>query len=344
MILLWGVPEDRPIRRVCEALQANGHDFALVDQHKSNVIGLEIRTGERITGTLTLNSRAIQLSEVAAIYARPYDWQQVCQAHGIMPISEEWRHAMVLDAALHAWWATTPGLTVNPIQSMGPNSSKPYQLEAIRAAGFQVPATLVTTDAADVENFWAEHPSIIYKSVSSVRSHVAQMKPIDRQRLKSVEWCPTQFQQYIPGKDVRVHVVVDELFATEVDSDAVDYRYADRENVAEPTLRAVGLPDEVANRCVTIARDMDLPFAGVDLRVTPAGEWFCFEVNPSPGFSYYESATGQPIAAAVARLLAGASRPTLEPNRTAAGSSSLGHPFVRADQRPSVGPLPTCTS
>jgi D-alanine-D-alanine ligase-like ATP-grasp enzyme len=45
--------------------------------------------------------------------------------------------------------------------------------------------------------------------------------------------------------------------------------------------------------------------AGLDLKVTPEGEVFCFEVNPSPGFSYFEQATGQPIARAVARHLAG---------------------------------------
>ena len=39
------------------------------------------------------------------------------------------------------------------------------------------------------------------------------------------------------------------------------------------------------------------------LAVTPDGRWFCFEVNPSPAFSYYQKAIGQPIAAAVARLL-----------------------------------------
>ncbi|MFJ7248824.1 hypothetical protein ACIQWA_29930 [Kitasatospora sp. NPDC098652] len=34
------------------------------------------------------------------------------------------------------------------------------------------------------------------------------------------------------------------------------------------------------------------------------GEVYCFEVNPCPAFTYYESHTGQPIARAVARALA----------------------------------------
>jgi D-alanine-D-alanine ligase-like ATP-grasp enzyme len=50
---------------------------------------------------------------------------------------------------------------------------------------------------------------------------------------------------------------------------------------------------------------LDLPVAGIDLRCTPSAEWYCFEVNPAPGFSYYQQATGQPISSAIAILLAG---------------------------------------
>jgi hypothetical protein len=49
---------------------------------------------------------------------------------------------------------------------------------------------------------------------------------------------------------------------------------------------------------------MELSVAGIDLRKTPEGKWVCFEVNTSPAFTYYEEATNQPIARAIARLLA----------------------------------------
>ena len=48
-----------------------------------------------------------------------------------------------------------------------------------------------------------------------------------------------------------------------------------------------------------------LDFAGIDLRITPDGETYCFEVNPSPAYSAFEEATGQPISLALARYLAG---------------------------------------
>jgi glutathione synthase/RimK-type ligase-like ATP-grasp enzyme len=54
---------------------------------------------------------------------------------------------------------------------------------------------------------------------------------------------------------------------------------------------------------VALAAALDLPFAGVDLKLAADQRVICFEVNPSPGFSWYESATGLPISRAVARWL-----------------------------------------
>jgi len=68
-------------------------------------------------------------------------------------------------------------------------------------------------------------------------------------------------------------------------------------------LRAYTLPMACAERCQTLAAALDFVVAGIDLRCTPEGQWYCFEVNPSPCFTYYEYHTGQPLTAAVASLL-----------------------------------------
>ncbi len=65
----------------------------------------------------------------------------------------------------------------------------------------------------------------------------------------------------------------------------------------------VDLCDELAEKCLRLARALDLPFAGLDLKVTPENEVYCFEVNPSLAFSYYEGHTGQPISAGLAACL-----------------------------------------
>jgi glutathione synthase/RimK-type ligase-like ATP-grasp enzyme len=164
-----------------------------------------------------------------------------------------------------------------------------------------VPETLVTTDPEEALAFYERHGQIIYKSVSSVRSIVSRLKPEHLERLAGVVHCPTQFQRYIPGRDHRVHVVGDEIFPCEIVCDATDYRYPGDEGV---DLRPCRLPSEVEERCFRLAASMNLPVAGIDLRRSPEGEWFCLEVNPSPAFSYYQAHARLPISEAIARLLA----------------------------------------
>ena len=139
-------------------------------------------------------------------------------------------------------------------------------------------------------------------SVSGERSIVSRFTDRHAGRLADIVWCPTQFQEYVPGRDFRVHVVGTRLFACEIASEADDYRYAHRQDLAV-SVTQTSLPDEVGERCLRLAHALGLPLAGIDLRRTPDGDWCCFEVNPSPAFTYYEGLTGPPIAEAVADLL-----------------------------------------
>ena len=47
------------------------------------------------------------------------------------------------------------------------------------------------------------------------------------------------------------------------------------------------LPGSVARRCVRMVHGMGLHVGGVDLRRRPDGGWVCFEVNPSPAFTFF---------------------------------------------------------
>jgi glutathione synthase/RimK-type ligase-like ATP-grasp enzyme len=74
-------------------------------------------------------------------------------------------------------------------------------------------------------------------------------------------------------------------------------------------MRPCDLPCEVAASCKTLVRSMELLLAGIDLRRTPENNWYCFEVNPSPAFTWFEDVTRQPITEAVAQILASGSYP-----------------------------------
>ncbi len=209
-----------------------------------------------------------------------------------------------MEEALLSWLDVAPVRIVNRPEAMSSNTSKPYQAALIHRAGFAVPNTLVTNDPAALADFNAKHVPLIYKSASGVRSIVARYDPAEGSRDGDLATYPTQFQRWIPGTDVRVHVLGDAVFACEVVSPAIDYRYPASE-AERPRVSACALPPAIIEQCRHLAAALRLDFAGIDLRRTPEGEFVCFEVNPSPGFTYYEDATGLPIAAALARLLAG---------------------------------------
>jgi len=128
------------------------------------------------------------------------------------------------------------------------------------------------------------------------------MSLADLERLDAVRDCPTQFQEYVPGVDIRVHTVGRRVFATEISTDATDYRFAAREG-ATREMRGVQLPDEITARCLRLAEELGLPMSGIDLRRSPDGSYYCFEVNPAPVFTFYQAHTGQRIGDALVQLL-----------------------------------------
>lgn len=307
MILLWGLPRDGPMAAVRDALHHAGQPLMFLDQRMILETAVELLVSNEVEGRLRVANREVDLGEVRAVYLRPHDSRRLPAVARAGEGSPAWAYALEVEDCLMSWTELTRGLVVNRPSAMAGNGSKPYQAVQIQAAGFAVPATLLTTDPYAARRFWEQQGEVIYKSVSGVRSIVSRLTPAHRTRLDQVAWCPTQFQQYVPGLDYRVHVVGEELFACEIHSQADDYRYAGRQG-RSVDIRSCDLPPDCAEQCRAIAAVMGLAVAGIDLRRTPEGEWYCFEVNPSPGFTYYQDATGQPIAAAVARLLIRAER------------------------------------
>jgi glutathione synthase/RimK-type ligase-like ATP-grasp enzyme len=303
MIVLWGLPGDEPLEAVLAAMRKRGSNFVLLDQRRVLHQRVELELGAELHGSVWDGGQCIELAAVSALYARVYDVTQI--RHVAQADEETVARVREQESALWTWANETPARVVNRPSAMASNSSKPYQAALIEAQGFRVPQTLITTDVEAARQFWDCHGDVIYKSVSGVRSIVSRLGPGDCDRLGDVVWCPTQFQAYVPGRDHRVHVIGDEVFPVEVCSQAVDYRYAKRQGLSVD-LRACSLPPEIAERARKTAAVLGLAVAGLDLRVTPDGEWYCFEVNPSPCFTYYEHHTGQPLADAVVSLLEGA--------------------------------------
>lgn len=305
MILLCGIPSETSLAMAVREVERLGADHVVFNQRQFASMELEFElAGGEVDGELRVGDAVYPLREFDAVYTRLMDDRFLPELRDEPPGSPLRAHCRSLHETLTRWYEIAPGRIVNRSRPQGSNGSKPYQAQLISRHGFSIPETLITNEPELVREFVAEHPRVIYKSISGVRSIVQTFGEDDLERLDLIRWCPVQFQAHVPGTDVRAHVIGEDVIATAVSSEATDYRYAGRQSGRGAEMQPVTLPDEVAERCVQLATDLDLPFAGIDLRITPEDEVFCFEVNPSPAFSYYESITEQPIGQALARYLA----------------------------------------
>lgn len=294
-VLFFGHTRDDPLAAAIEAAAALRLSHVVLDQeHLARTHDIVIDVGpDAARGRILAPGAELDLAAVTAVYARPLALTATGDAAAQA-------RAACFTAAFVEWLRGAPCLVVNRPEAMASNGSKPYQLQLIARARFLVPETLVTNVPEEALAFRERHGRVVYKSISGIRSIVSVLDDAALGRLELIRELPVQFQAYVEGVDVRVHVVGDRCFATSVRSDAVDYRYGDGAR-----LDPVELEPDVAARCVALAAQLGLPLCGIDLRRRPDGEYVCFEVNPMPAYSYYSRATGQPIATALAELLAG---------------------------------------
>jgi glutathione synthase/RimK-type ligase-like ATP-grasp enzyme len=306
MILLCGIPSETPLAMVAGELDHLGAVYTCFNQRRFASMDIHYTIDEgRVSGELTIDSDTHHLSSIQGCYVRLMDDRLLPEVENLPETSQPAQHSRRVHDTLTRWLEVTPARVVSRYSAMGSNGSKPYQAQLIQAFGFKTPETLVTNDPDAVIDFWHHHGRIIYKSISGQRSIVTEFTQDDLDRLEAIRSCPTQFQQMVDGTDVRLHVVGSRVFATEVTSAGVDYRYSRKTNGDDAVLRPIDVPDAVAGRAVALTRSLGLPVSGIDLMVDRQGDIYCLEVNPSPAFSYYESHTGQPVAGEIARLLAG---------------------------------------
>jgi glutathione synthase/RimK-type ligase-like ATP-grasp enzyme len=308
LILVCGVLGDAMIELMCARLNRMGFEYLFLDELRfpgEFNVNWSI-SGKGVAGYVSSPSRRVNLEDITGIYVRYVQYRNPMKRDGISDREEELIKAEYEASLMHLVDAM-PSVVVNRVRASISNDSKVFQQQLLSSFGFLTPRTLVTTAPEQVVAFYERcRKRVIYKSLSGVRSIVRRLEDKDLPRLELVRNCPTQFQEIVDGVDIRVHIVGEEVFATELISDASDYRYAN-----SLTARAIDLPPEVASACVRLTRSSGLMLSGIDLRRTADDQYYCFEMNPSPGFIFYERSTEQPISEAVARLLhGGAKRPS----------------------------------
>jgi glutathione synthase/RimK-type ligase-like ATP-grasp enzyme len=301
MILLCGIPSEPPMELVREEIAKLGLPYVMFNQRMFDDMDLDFTITEgQVKGKLRVGPSIYRLEDFSGVYTRLMDDQLLPELKNEAKDSPRRRFCFALHDALMRWCEVTPARVVNRTSAMSSNFSKPYQIQLIKHYGFKVPETLVTNNPDLVKDFWRKHPVVIYKSISGLRSIVKTLEKEDLSRLNLIKWCPVQFQEFIEGINVRVHVIGIKVFATAAQTNATDYRYSHLTEGGSTDLTPYDLSEETKMSCVRLSSALKLEFSGIDLKITPYGDIYCLEANPCPGFSYYELSTGQPIAKTLA--------------------------------------------
>jgi hypothetical protein len=299
MILLWGTMDDLPMALTREALTQAGADICFLDHRAISASEIDYafspKNGARCF--VRVANTSIDMTAVSVAYVRGSDFYDYDEFRELPADSPALMHAAWFEAHLKAWLDASDAVVINRTGPGATNLSKPYQMMAIRQAGFLIPETLISNDPAAAATFLAENPDSIYKSLSGIRSIVRRVGDLHRSFINDVSWCPTLFQRLVPGTNYRAHIINGEVMAVRIESDQIDYRYG------RSSITVAELPADVAEKCRQLTTMLGLYFSGIDLMQTPEGDWYCFEVNTSPAYPYFESGSGQRISVALADFM-----------------------------------------
>ena len=196
----------------------------------------------------------------------------VCGVYNRILSSSRYRLAGYLNWLLDEYY---PNVINRPRDTLT-NFSKLWQLEQASLAGFYIPETEVF---ANYSLYCMDKKQYIFKSISSIRSIV--MHASDNPQNKVHE--PVVFQLDKGRTNIRVHVIGHTCFAQEITSAEVDYRY----DLFADKARDFELPNNLKAACIKLASQMNLFFAGIDFMLHE-GCYFFLEMNPSPGYAYFE--------------------------------------------------------
>lgn len=197
--------------------------------------------------------------------------------------------------------------------------NKQLQLELARAAGLDVPKTLVTNDPAAARAFWDEcRGRVVTKMMASFaiyeegQEKVVFTNPVtekDLEGLDGLRFCPMTFQEVLDKSvELRVTVVGERVFTAAIDSNQMERSKTDwrREGSALISKWTKSeLPKDVERGMLKVMDALGLNYGAADFIVTPEGRTVFLEVNPAGEFFWLERENGLPISEAIADVLLG---------------------------------------
>ncbi len=315
MILVVATERDEHARAVIAEIAAAGGRASVLDLSEipqARHLTVRYRAGERRFSIARQSwngsaGEAIDLDECRAIWWRRPQTPAISDAidrpsHRLFAMNETQEALAGLWHALDAFWVNDPARDVLAHR-------KVYQLRVAQDVGLTIPETLITSDPDAGKAFVAARSGrpTVYKAFSALEEEWRETRLLGEQELSlldNVAYAPVIFQEYIEATyDLRVTVVGGEVFAAAIHSQQTSYKVDFRMDIANARIAPVDLPVAAASGLRALMERLGLVYGAIDMRLTPDGRYVFLEINPAGQWLFIEMQTGQPIAAAMARLL-----------------------------------------
>lgn len=243
-----------------EVIQTGDWRFALPDDNLS---------------WISCSGKKYELNPQASYYCRLIDLSTV---QSDLQDAMRWKSLL---GAISSWLEHIPGTVINRPSAGANNFSKPLHEFHLQSWGFQVAASVTSSDAKVLAEFASVDLTIV-KTTSGIRA--------DSRLVNAEEFLdfhpdagPVHLQRYIAGADVRAHVIGNHVHAELIKCPQVDYRHSDEAEYIEWKL-----PESLCQRIINATAAFGLKFAGWDFKVTEDNQYWCLEVNPMPGYDGYD--------------------------------------------------------
>jgi glutathione synthase/RimK-type ligase-like ATP-grasp enzyme len=196
---------------------------------------------------------------------------------------------------------------------------KGLQMAVAAKLGFNIPDTIITSDATKAKAFINSRPETVVKSLASTFPNLKSgdstmfftqlLHPGEERDFSGLHMAPALFQTAIDFvEEYRVTVVGDKVFTAAVHAKGMedltgirDWRPAHFHG--EIDFKAHQLDKELEEQCIALIRKLGLTYGAIDLLKDKSGKIWFLENNPNGQWAFVEDVTGQPIGKAIAECL-----------------------------------------
>lgn len=202
---------------------------------------------------------------------------------------------------------------LNNVYDIRKAENKIYQLSLASEIGFTIPHSIITNDYERFVDFYNDNSGdCIIKPIHCGRiAQVEQPEVVYTCRLlevpspEVVSFAPSYLQNRINKMcDVRVTVVGDKIFTTEIESQENKETLTDWRR-GEHILKHVksSLPAEIEHKCFQLLKLLNLHFGAIDFIKDITGNYIFLEINPNGQWAWIETQTGFDLSGEIARWL-----------------------------------------